>query len=224
MALLFCDSFDHYDTAHAGEKWNTVSNIAIGAAYGREGQGLAASSASANKFLPASASLFLGAAVKPTGAGAQASFFSFYDSGTSQVNVGVDSTGRLYVFSNAYLGYSAPGVIKYNAWQYVEIGVTFGTGTTGSATGRVNGAAVLNLTGVNTAPSGNPSANTATIYVAAQPTVYVDDFYVCDGTGTINNTFLGDIKVVAALPNGNGRVSQFTRTGGTSAGNYTAVN
>jgi hypothetical protein len=54
--------------------------------------------------------------------------------------------------------------------------------------------------------------------------VIFDDVYICDATGSIHNDFLGDVKIVTLLPNGNGRVNQWTRTGGTSSGNYTAVN
>jgi hypothetical protein len=110
----------------------------------------------------------------------------------------------------------------------VEIQVVFSISTTGSIAIQVNGQAAANVGSIKTAFDGTPSANIVSLgsYQGRQgqnPTVLFDDFYVCDGTGTVNNTFLGDVKVALAMPNAVGRISQWTRTGGTSSGNYTAV-
>src|SRR5207253_5492268 len=51
-----------------------------------------------------------------------------------------------------------------------------------------------------------------------------DDIVINNALGTVNNDFLGDVRVIGLLPTAVGTNSQLARTGGTSAGNYTAVN
>ena len=51
----------------------------------------------------------------------------------------------------------------------------------------------------------------------------VDDLYVCNGAGTSNNDFLGDVAVYNLLPNGNGFYSQFVGSDADSTDNYLLV-
>jgi hypothetical protein len=53
--------------------------------------------------------------------------------------------------------------------------------------------------------------------------VYVDDYYACDIQGSTNNDFLGDVRVQAVFPNGNGNYSQLTNDLGNMTNNYTHV-
>jgi hypothetical protein len=50
-----------------------------------------------------------------------------------------------------------------------------------------------------------------------------DDIYICDGTGGVNDDFLGDVKVVSLLPDGNGTTSQFTGSDADSTDNFLHV-
>jgi len=219
MALLFCDGFDHYDTAHGGEKWDGFNaNIQSG---GREANCLFAGfRQGVTKNVPNSAALIVGAAINPIDYGTE--LLAFQDAGNTQVQLILTSAGALQIQdgNGNVLGTSASAVVKTGIWQYVEISTVFSA--TGSATIHVNSASVLSATGINTIPSGNSYANGVGLLGSGDGTSF-DDVYICDGTGTVNNHFLGDVKIVLATPNGNGRVNQFSRTGGTSAGNYTAV-
>jgi hypothetical protein len=47
---------------------------------------------------------------------------------------------------------------------------------------------------------------------------------VCSSAGSVNNNFLGDVRVYTLYPSGVGTTSGLARTGGSVAGNYTAVN
>ncbi len=220
MALLFCDGFDHYDTAHGGEKWDSFNaNVQSG---GREGNCLFAGfRQGATKNVQNSAALIVGAAINPIDYGTE--LFEFQDAANTQVQLFLTSAGALQIQdgNGNVLGTSASGVVRTGTWQYVEISVVFSA--TGSATVHVNSASVLSLSGINTIPSGNSYANGVGFLGSGDGTSF-DDVYICDGTGTVNNNLLGDVKIVLATPNGNGRVNQLSRTGGTSAGNYTAVN
>jgi len=53
--------------------------------------------------------------------------------------------------------------------------------------------------------------------------VYIDDLYVCDETGAVNNTFLGPVKVATLNPTDNGASSDFTGSDADSTDNYAHV-
>lgn len=50
-----------------------------------------------------------------------------------------------------------------------------------------------------------------------------EDLYICDGSGSINNDFLGDMRVDCYLPNGNGNSSQLVGSDSNSTDNYQLV-
>jgi len=50
-----------------------------------------------------------------------------------------------------------------------------------------------------------------------------DDLYVCDASGSVNNTFLGPIKVATLYPDGNGNSNQFLGSDADSTDNYLHV-
>lgn len=52
---------------------------------------------------------------------------------------------------------------------------------------------------------------------------YIDDHYFIDLTGSVNNTFLGIVRVQTLYPNGNGNSSGFTGSDGNSVNNYQQV-
>lgn len=51
--------------------------------------------------------------------------------------------------------------------------------------------------------------------------IQIDDFYVCDSSGSNNNDFLGECRVTAIRPNGNGTISEMAPSIGS---NYSCVN
>jgi hypothetical protein len=105
-----------------------------------------------------------------------------------------------------------PAVIA--AWTYVELGITFGS--PGTFTIRLNGA--LAASG---SISSSASISLVTIYETVSSGLEIDDYYICDGSGTTNNTFLGNQKVVTYMPSAAGRVTQFTPEG--ESANYECV-
>lgn len=165
------------------------------------------------------------------------SFFNFTDGNTFQMGLRTDSTGHLVVTrggSNSV----APTVLAtetnpmlINQWYYIEFKVTLGSGTSGSYAVRRNQGTIAGLSdtsGINTLGTGNTTANSVVLgahFDSVNPGVFkIDDLYVCDNTGANNTNFLGDVRVIGMLPNNVGTNSQFTRVGGSSSGNYTAVN
>ena len=82
-------------------------------------------------------------------------------------------------------------------------------------------------TGVNTQATGNASANQLVLFggglgVGESIVNYFDDLYLCDGLGSVNNTFLGDIRVQALLPTSDGAATDWTPSAGSD--HYALVN
>ncbi len=250
MALLYSDGFDLQDV---GLRWivnGSVSDITF-ATGTRLGAGKAAtlnttasvSSLSIMRALPASASLYMGAAIQVgTEAGNNsdptANLFGIYgDSGvTGHVYIrrlpsnavalyrGDPNAGTLITPSGTQIAITAPGTLDGN-WHYIEMFATINA-TTGQIIVRIDGKQVINFTG-NT-KNGGTSTNIDAVrfrtgkYITANNSIIsIDDFYVCDATGTTNNTFLGDIRVQSLIPNAAGSSTQFAPTG--SANNYVNV-
>jgi hypothetical protein len=104
-------------------------------------------------------------------------------------------------------------------------GTALGTDTVGEVHVRLNGVAVLDLTGLDTKNAGTKTVIDAIGYPCgtSQTTTWVDDLYVVTGTGSPND-FLGDSVVATVYPSGNGDYSQLVGSDGNSVDNYALVN
>jgi len=230
MALLFCDSFDHYDNNHIGEKWDAVGSMQVGNA--REGQGATSTNGQygvLQKNVPGSSVLVAGAAFNaPSGQTNRGTVIQFANPTAPtlvQAQLVLNTDGSLAIHTNpggseTIVGTTASGLLKFNVFVYLEFYVAFSSSGTGMAKVALNGQIVLSVANLTIGTSANASQ---VIFAGTDAGGTFDDVYICDGTGTINNNFLGDVRVAVAAPAGNGRVDQWARTGGTSAGNYTAV-
>jgi hypothetical protein len=109
-----------------------------------------------------------------------------------------------------------PFACRTNRWEYIEFKFVLGGGTSGSLEIRVNGITILNDTGVDTQTSSGTDIGTIVVIGGQGSTTDVnenrllDDWYVCDTTGTDNNDFLGPLKVETLLPSAAGDSSDFT--------------
>lgn len=90
----------------------------------------------------------------------------------------------------------------------------------GSLNVRVNGVLAITLSAQNTLQGGGPLL---TAFVGAVPgeacrvTTDVDDLYLADTSGTMNNTFLGDVRIDAFQAQADGSLTQWTVEGAASA-------
>lgn len=77
---------------------------------------------------------------------------------------------------------------------------------------RINGVLAIQMTAQNTIQGGG---QLLTAFVGAVPgqncplTIDIDDFYIADTSGTINNTFLGDVRVDALQAQADGSLNQW---------------
>lgn len=237
MAQKFLDSFDLYNTADIPQKWlggeasggvwaiqNSIVRTGAQAIYCNNSNGawlVAPSFASTAEFI-------VGFAVNYQSSGD--GMLTFFDSTTNTValELRVNRTTaalEVYQFNGAIVatGPSLPS----NQWTAIGVDVKFSSAGAGTCKVYVNGALVLNLTGLTTGTtsiadsvilgSGYAHASTFQNIVA-----YYDDFFIYDATGAHNNAYPGDVKILALLPNGEGRVNQWSPTG--AAPNYACVN
>ncbi len=99
------------------------------------------------------------------------------------------------------IGVSSEDVLSANTWHYIELAVKVNP-TTGTVDVKVDDVSVLSLSGVNTQGLSNygeiggfqflSPAGTNSDY---EENWLLDDIYILDSTGSVNNTFLGPIRV-----------------------------
>jgi hypothetical protein len=149
-------------------------------------------------------------------------FLGFANSADNMnVELRVNTLGRLYVSIRQGAAYYDTNInMATDTWYYAEM-KAYCASSGGYVIVRLNGVEILNVSGINTAyDSSNP--NTERVKIRGHDQFYLDDWYICDTSGTKNNDFLGDIKVLSYTPTRDGSRIDFTPVGATS--NYQAVN
>ena len=126
-------------------------------------------------------------------------------------------------------GKSSSLVIRPVAWNFIEIKATIANSIgAGTCVVKVNNETVITVaTGQDLQATANATADTIalgffTSVLSGNPWDF-DDLYVCDGTGGVNDDFLGDCRVECLMPNGNGTTNQFTGSDADSTDNYLHV-
>lgn len=223
MALIFLEGFDAKDMSL---KWNGAGPSAWGT--GRFGTGVSAGF-SANqpiKYLFTQLSqTFIGwAEFSGLSSGFSHGLVIRGDNGaTAHLSLTFNAVG-VYLQAGAYGTTIATytGSFLPNAWYYFEMWVQLAT-SGGRCQVRLNGNQIIDYTG-NTMNGGTNTTVDSFQIGTSNSSIgdYYDDIYVCDATGTTNNTFLGDIRVQTLLPTAAGSSTQLTPTG--SANNYANVN
>lgn len=144
---------------------------------------------------------------------------SFRDNGNNRlVDFAVNSTGGIMMINRVtgnIVSTTGPA-IGANAWWHIEIKVTISSGTYEV---RVEGVTVLSGTGENfgSLPCAQMcwgNQNAGAIFDGNQK--YFKDVVFWDGSGTLNNDFLGSVVVYSLLPNADTTLGGWTLTGGSS--------
>jgi hypothetical protein len=147
--------------------------------------------------------------------------FALMDGATQQVYMSiVGGLLRLYNGSGALLATSELLVNRY-IWRYFEFSCTVHN-TAGACRLKLDGQEVWNISGVNTRNSANNYANAVTVGTGNTNTTNdgIDNLVIMDGTGSSFNSFQGEMRVAAVLPNAAGTYAQFTPLSGA---NYAQV-
>lgn len=244
--LLFCDSYDHYNTA-AGflAKYGTTLNSAytINGSAGRNGTaGLRLndvtffSAQGIPVILPSNITgkIIVGFAVNMALRASEQCLCTIQDGTTIQCSVNIQTDMKINVrrgnTGSGTIIATSTNAIAYGAYHYFEVAITVHN-TAGTIDVRWDGVNVPGLTGLtsqNTRNGTNNYGNRVGLFGApsnaalggASTIVDVDDLYICDDSGAQNNTFLGDVRVQAVFPSGAGNSNQFTPSTGS---NYQTV-
>jgi hypothetical protein len=145
-----------------------------------------------------------------------------------QLDLWLESGGAISVRKGAsnsgtIVAQTAAGVWSANVWYYVEVQVTLGS--SGSAEIKVNEVSRASVSGVDTRPNstGSPVFSGVIWRAWITDSYSIDDGYVTNGAGSTNTGYLGDVRVEAILPTGDGNYSEWDGSDGNSVNNYQLV-
>ena len=227
MSLLLLEGFD---TGDWDERATTATGIAL--VTGRTGANAAQINSSGDLLrwtFPAAdehATFIVGAAILATvSGGTRTGVIALRgdDAATSHLTVDLTSTGQLRIMRGAVeLAITDPNTVPTGVWTYVELYATL-SDTVGVVKLAVNGTTIVNLTNQDTKNAGTATVFDTVDFDPSAGDFNYDDVYVANGAGTVNNDLLGDMRVYAVLPTGNGTHSQMTGSDGNSTDNYLLV-
>jgi hypothetical protein len=230
MALIYVDSFDHYEAADATRKgWNvgTGGEIITTSVFRHGAQSLSVQPTGdgrRGRSLPSDyATIVLGFGMYQPNPHSNSLFLRLDDAGTTHVFFTVAGTGRIRAYrgDNTLLGEGTISLLTAT-WYFIEIKVTIND-STGVVVVKVNGVTDINLSSQDTRNGANAFVNQIR-FEQGTSGAYYDDLYILDTTGGApTNDFLGDVRVEALLPNGNGNSSQFDGSDGNQVDNYLLV-
>jgi hypothetical protein len=222
MSLIFTDSFDHYATDDILKKWDTTNSGThsidgsfprrVGTKYWKS-TGTDAQTKNLSSFGP---TIILGFAHWCTliYEGVSFRFYSMSsDDGLKEViELTISHTGAISVICGGTSVSSASALIFGSQWQYIEMKV-FLHDTLGTVEVKISGTTVIDESGVDTRTNYNLEDLTLPICFSMQGAgslTYIDDLYICDGDGGVNDDFLGDCRIDCLYPNAAGTNTTFT--------------
>lgn len=237
MALLFLDSFDHYQTADFNKKWTGGGGYAIAPGVGRCGtQALQHNGAgnSARALAFSGATVICGFAWKYLEAFSMGGTFvlcGINDAyGVTFIRLNHAADGSLYLSlpdDSPNIAQSPPGLIHFDTWNYIEWKVLIHA-SAGTTEVRVNNVTQITYSGktMGTWPSSTgilPPRVFGFQGVTNQNSLF-DDLYILDGTGAApQNDFLGDSRVEYLKPRAAGAAQAWPTVVG-SGSHWLAVN
>jgi hypothetical protein len=226
--LKHFDGFDAYDSTGMGLRYNDLSAVSVGAS-GRNGGNCLLFSGTGSfvhrNYGGSSATAVQGAALYwgsffPDNAWM---VFGEVSGALWHLELKTDTAGHLYVRhsgTGAVLATSSK-VLALSTFYYVEFKVTVHD-TTGAFEVRVNSETWVSGSGIDTRNGGAGIIDRARLggFVNLSYNWRADDWYVCDGTTGLHNTFLGDVRCEVISPSGAGAHTDWSPSAGA---NYTTV-
>ena len=229
MALLFFDGFDYANNAAVGTLggWSYSGEWYLDTSLGRFGTkgirntGMYGQHMTRVLSSPVS-TIIVGFAINPY---TPQNTHIMTLGNSSNFQLGLFKTnpgGALYVMrTDGTVLASSSAILVPGTWNYVEMKVTIHD-TAGAVEVRVNGISVMSASGIDTKHEGSSVIEYVRWgnAITSSCDFNFDDVYICDTSGTVNNDFLGDVKVVRLKPSAAGDLTQFTPLSGE---NYTNV-
>lgn len=150
------------------------------------------------------------------------SILTFYDGSAIGMEIRKQhNVSELQLYRAGILVATTSGLgISTSTWYNVQMKIKCHD-TNGEYEIKVDGVTVLSATGVDTKAGSNNYHDVCVLRTFAIRGPHFDDYYVCDGSGSINNDFLGVCKVVRIDPDGDDTANWTTST--PSANHYENV-
>ena len=219
MAILFADGFE--DTSEADYPSTSTSLAAGSGRFGGTALNISSTATYEQWTIPNTSTLFIHFALSP-GFLRSGYFLQLLSGSTSYVRLWKSTDGALLVTRDTTtIGQTAPGVIPDSAYTSFQVKVVIHD-TTGSVEVRLNGSStpVLNLTNVDTKNGTN--AYVTVVRLNSETTgigginVFFDDVVIWDTTGSVNNDWLGELRVDSYMPTADGDTVTLTPSTGTN--------
>lgn len=220
--LLLMEGFDTYGTGNWINKWSNQSGT-IGAT-GRNGtNGLRTTGAFylTHPLVANKQELVVGFAFKIS-ANKSWELVQFRDGSTVQLGVNLDATGQILIKRHTATIKSTGYNVLLNTWYYIEFKGKIHQ-SLGEWEVHINGGYVDSGVG-DTQQTGLAAATNVNIpfWAFGSGTADIDDIYIFDTEGSVNNDFVGDVSVEAVFPDGVGYVTDWVGVPGGGA-NYDKV-
>lgn len=231
MGLLFIDGFDDGLLA---SKWSFVSSVSIVSGGRTSNRALLQDNSDSvlrktvaiadyHATLVAGFAFMLGSSYNAS----QILSFVSDTNTTTHIIMGVDTNNAIVIRrgDGTILLTTANNSVTPGVFAYVEVLATI-SDTVGVVTVRVDGVQIGTFSGDTKNGGTNPLLEAISFNASSGPSgtvFYLDDFYLLNGAGSVNNTFRGDCSVITVFPDGNGNYSQGVNSGSTSVNNYTYV-
>ncbi len=216
--LKFVDSFDHYATGNILSKWTQQQATAISGAAGRNGNGLLIGAGGGiSKTLGLQSSFVIGFAYKLnlSGGSVNGNPYTLYAVTTSRTLQSLcefailpDMTPAIFAFNNLIINPKS-FIFSGGTWNYIELTINLSGALTVNVTANLHingqflgGASADSLVSLGSLLSGLAKANFHNFSAPGSGvgSCFLDDLYICDQEGGINNTFLGDVKIGCIYP------------------------
>lgn len=136
-----------------------------------------------------------------------------------QCHIEIESTislGIRFLLKRGATTVATSSYFDFGVWHYFEWVITVRDGTDGAYELRHNGVQDISNTGVNLADNGTDGWDIFAFRYTSNvsTTLRYDDMYVCDGTGSKNNDFLGPSVVEEVEVTANGATNDWGDSGG----------
>lgn len=124
----------------------------------------------------------------------------------------IDGPTSTWLTGGLAYGVIDPNVWKFDSWNFIE--VKFNIGSSGGVVFRINNQEVVNVSGITTKYTETYNATYVSYF---EPGFYqqnngispIDNLVVYDDSGTFNNDWIGEAKVVSLLPVADGSYTDF---------------
>lgn len=227
MALLEIDGFDTYDPQDPGGRLVSV-NALVTTDTGRDGVGKCLSFPPSNqtsvghpvtKTLPTmnTDTFVIGFSfyMSVDLVGTQNVLHFYGPSGYTEFRVVMSSSGQLDFWSGTALVATSDDSITSGMWHTIEMKVHMSNA--GSVVCRLNGAVMPGVEGTETKDMLYVDSSVSKVIIYGgnyySGTFKYDDFYFLDTSGTENNDFLGQVRVVTRFADADATPNDFTATG-----------